>query len=204
MHISRRTNQELVVVDGSIWISVFLLCVAAFMGFQAVAREIPRWWFLAGLLSLFALIAWRRETVTFDTARQQVQWMRRRAFRLAGGTVPFGEMRGIILDSMIDDHGMLMYRLVIQTTEKPVPMSDAYGGGQAYYESLRKQILEFLHMDHSADPAPDDGGEASIRFLLAQGRKVDAIALMRTSYQLDLAEAVDRVNEIDEKMKTAK
>lgn len=204
MHVSRKTNQELVVVDGSIWLSVFFLCAAAFMGFQAIAHETPRWWLAVGLLLLFALITWRRETVTFDAARQQVEWARRRAFKVAGGTVPFSEMRGIILDSMSDSHGVLEYRLTIQTTGEPVPMSDEYGGGPAHYESLRKQILEFLHMDHSGDPAPDEGGEASIRLLLQQGRKVDAIKMMRTSYQLDLAEAVDRVNEIDEKMKAAK
>jgi ribosomal protein L7/L12 len=56
-------------------------------------------------------------------------------------------------------------------------------------------------MDTTASPGPDD--EASIRALLQQGRKVDAIKFVRTNYQLDLTEAVDRVNEIDEKMKAA-
>ena len=204
MHISRRTNQELVVVDGLIWMSVLLLCVAAFIGFQAVVHAVPRWWFLVGLLALFAFVAWRRETVTFDAARQQVQWVRRRAFRQAEGTVPFSEMRGIGMDTMTDNHGYLTYRLTILTSDKPVPMSDAYGGGQAYYESLRKQILEFLNMDKNAQTSPEPGDEASIQALLAQGRKVEAIEVMRSRYQLGLTEAVDRVNEIDEKMKTAK
>jgi hypothetical protein len=201
MHITRKTNQELVVVDGSIWLSVFFLCAAAFMAFQAVAHNIPRWWLPVGFLSLFALIAWRRETVTFDAASQQVQWVRRRAFNLARGTVSFSDMRGITMESMSDNHGALSYRLTILTTDKPVPMSDGYGGGQTHYEALRKQILEFLKMDQNASPGPDD--EASIRALLQQGRKVDAIKFARTNYQLDLAEAVDRVNEIDEKMKAA-
>lgn len=201
MHITRKTNQELVVVDGSIWISVFLLCAAAFIGFLAAVHETPRLWFSAGLLSLFAFIAWRRETVTFDSASQQVKWVRRRAFMLASGTVSFSEMRGITMESMHDNHGALSYRLTILTTDKPVPMADGYGGGQAHYEALRKEILEFLKMDKTASPGPDD--EASIRALLQQGRKVDAVAFVRTNYQLDLTEAVDRVNEIDEKMKAA-
>jgi hypothetical protein len=201
MHIIRKTNQELVVVDGSIWLSVVFLCTAAFMAFQSVTLKTPKWWLAAGLLTLFAFIAWRRETVTFDAASQQVQWVRRRAFKLASGTVSFSEMRGITIESMTDDHGALSYRLTILTTDKPVPMSDGYGGGQAHYESLRKQILQFLNMDTTASPGPDD--EASIRALLQQGRKVDAIKFVRTNYQLDLTEAVDRVNEIDEKMKAA-
>ncbi len=199
MHITLKTSKELVVVDGSIWLSVFFLCAAAFMAFQAVAQQTPSWWLMVGLLSLFAFIAWRRETVTFDTASQQVQWVRRRAFNLASGTVTFSEMRGITVESMHDNRGALNYRLTILTTDKPVPMSDGYGGGQAHYEALRKQILEFLNMDKTASPGPDD--EASIRALLQQGRKVDAVQFVRTNYQLDLKEAVDRVDEIDEKMK---
>lgn len=201
MHITRQTNQELVVVDGSIWLSVFLLCAAAFIAFQAVALRTPSWWLSAGLFSLFAFIAWRRETVTFDSASQQVQWVRRRAFSLASGTVSFSEMRGITIESMTGNHGALSYRLAILTTDKPVPMADGYGGGQAHYEALRKQILEFLNMDKTASPGPGD--EASIRALLQQGRKIDAIEFVRTSYQLDLTEAADRVNEIDAKMKAA-
>jgi hypothetical protein len=203
MHIVRKTNQELVVVDGSIWISVFLLCAAAFMGFQGVAKKTPNWWILVALLALFAFIAWRRETVTFDAARQEVQWVRRRAFSLAGGTVAFSEIKGIALDSMTDNHGVLTYRLTILTAGKPVPMSDGYGGGEGHYESLRKQILEFLGMDKDAQSSAEPGDEASIRSLLMQGRKVDAITAMRARYQLGLAEAVDRVNEIDQKMKAA-
>ena len=188
-------------VDSSIWLSVVFLCLAAFMASQAVALDTPRWWLAAGFLSLFAFLTWRRETVTFDAASQQVQWMRRRAFNLASGTVSFSDMRGITLESMSGSGGTLMYRLTILTTDKPVPMSDGYSGGLARYEALRKQILQFLKMDKTESPGPGD--EASIRALLQQGRKVDAIEFVRANYQLDLAEAVDRVNEIDEKMKAA-
>lgn len=201
MHITRKTNQELVVVDGMIWLSIVMLCAAGFVGFQVFARETPKGWFVVGLLGLFAFISWRRETVTFDAASQQVRWVRQRAFKVASGMVPFSELRGIGMDTMTDNHGVLMYRLTILTTGQPVPMSDAYGGGQAYYESLRKQILEFLNMDQNAQAAPEPGDEASIRALLEQGRKIDAVETMRNRYQLGLAEAVDRVNEIEEKMK---
>lgn len=203
MHITRKTNQELVVVDSMIWISVVMLCAAGFVGIEGVVHAIPRLWIMVGLFGLFAFLSWRRETVTFDSASQQVQWIRRRAFRVASGTIPFSEMRGITMDPMRDNHGVLMYRLTIQTTGEPVPMSDAYGGGEAYYASLRKQILEFLRMDQNAEVSPGPGDEASIRTLLQQGRKIDAIEMMRSWYQLDLAEAVERVNEIDEKMKAA-
>jgi hypothetical protein len=37
--------------------------------------------------------------------------------------------------------------------------------------------------------------------LLKQGRKVDAVELLRNSEKIDLTEAVDRVNKIEEEMK---
>lgn len=199
MHVLRKTNQELVVIDGSIWLSVFFLCAASLITYQGVVHNMRNWWLAVGLLLLFALVMWRRETVTFDTASQQVRWVRRRAFKLASGTIAFSDMRGITIESMSTNHNVLSYRLTILTTAEPVPMSDEYGGGQAHYEALRKQILEFLGMDKTASPGSTD--EDSIRLLLQQGRKLDAVAFVRSSYQLDLAEAVDRVNEIDQKMK---
>jgi hypothetical protein len=199
MHVTRKTNQELVVIDGSIWMSVLFLCAVAFISFQGLTHSMRNWWVAAGALSLFAFLMWRRETVTFDVAGQQVHWVRRRAFKLASGTIPFSDMRGITIESMSGNHNALSYRLTILTTDKPVPMSDEYGGGQAHYEALRKQILEYVGMDKSGSPGQDH--ETSIRALLLQGRKVDAVAFVRENYQLDLTEAVDRVNEIDAKMK---
>jgi len=201
MHVTCKTNQELLVVDGSIWLSVFFLCAAAFIAVMSVTHNMRNWWVSAGLLALFAFITWRRETVSFDVASQHVHWVRRRAFKLASGTVAFSDIQGITIESMSGNHSALSYRLTILTTDKPVPMSDGYGGGQAHYEVLRKQILEFLGMDKTAFPGPDD--EASIRALLLQGRKIDAVEFARTNYQLDLTEAVDRVNEIDAMTKTA-
>lgn len=201
MHVARKTNQELIVIDGSIWLSVFFLCAAAFIAVMGVTHNMRNWWVSAGLFTLFAFIAWRRETVTFDAAAQQVRWIRHRAFRLASGTIAFSDMRGITLEAMNTNRNVPSYRLTILTTGKPVPMSDGYGGGQAYYESLRKEILKFIEMDETASPGPGD--EESIRALLEQGRKIDAVEFARKNYQLDLAEAVDRVNEIDQKIKAA-
>jgi len=44
----------------------------------------------------------------------------------------------------------------------------------------------------------------SIRSLLRQGRKIDAISLMRSGSKISLTEAVERVEEIDKSMKAAK
>jgi hypothetical protein len=154
------------------------------------------------LFLLFAFLFWRREIVTFDAARQQAQWSRRRAFKAAGGTIAFNDIKGISIDSTsTDSRGNLTYRLSILTTASPVPMSDGYAGNWAHYDKLRTQILEFLHIEVDEQSSPGLADEAAIRLLLQQGRRVDAIQRLRSCQPISLAEANARVNAIDEKMK---
>jgi hypothetical protein len=163
------------------------------MGFVAVAFAL-----------LCAFLFWRKEIVTFDAGRQQAEWTRRRAFRSASGTVPFSEITGIGMETTTAEHGELAYRLTILTHDKPVPMSDVYSGNQRHYETIRQEILGFLKLDGgnavSSVPSAHDN---SIQALLRQGRRVEAIELVRASDKIGLAEATDIVNGIDEKMKAS-
>ena len=83
--------------------------------------------------------------------RQQAEWTRRRAFSVASGTVPFSEITGIGMETTSGSRGELAYRLTILTRDKPVPMSDVYNGNRSHYESIRQEILAFLHLD--SEPA---------------------------------------------------
>ena len=203
MHIVRKTNQELVMVDSMVWIAVLLLSVFLVFAYQAVVQASPKGFLLVCLFFLFAIIPIRKETVVFDAARQQAEWKRLRVFKIATGVVPFNEITGIAMEAMPSDRGSNTYRLTILTRDKPVPMSDAYGNGREHYESLRQEILDFLKLDQHGmeEPAASDD-EASIRSLLMQGRKIDAIRLLRSSRNLGLAEATDQVNAIEERIKT--
>jgi hypothetical protein len=205
MHVTRKTNQELVVVDSSIWISVFLLCAGGATAYASMVHGKPNGLWIVGFFALFAFLFWRKEVVVFDAARQQATWWRRRAFKTASGTVSFSEIKGIGMEaSAAGEHGTLTYRLTILTADKPVPMSDAYAGDRAHYEKLRAEILEFLHIESAGASNSTVGDEDSIESLLKQGRKIDAIQLVRVSQNIGLTEAVDRVKEIEEKMKAAK
>lgn len=202
MRVARKTNQELVIVDSIVWLSVLLLGVSAVVAYRAITQAERGPLILLCFLLLFALVAWRREVVTFDAARQEVRWQRRRAFKAADGTIPFAEITGIDIDSQsADSRGTLTYRLTILTTGSPVPMSDVYAGNWSRYDRLRSQILEFLHFDASEQSSPGLADETAIRALLVQGRKIDAIQRLRSCQNISLAEAKDRVNAIDEKMK---
>jgi hypothetical protein len=126
------------------------------------------------LLLLVAFLFWRKETVTFDAGRQQAEWNRRRAFKFAGGTIPFSEIQGVAIDSSTSDsRNNLTYRLSILTKDSPVPMSDVYSGNWSKYDNLRTQILEFLHIEADERSSPGLADEAAIRLLLQQGRRID-------------------------------
>jgi hypothetical protein len=204
MHITRKTNTELALVDSSIWISVILLCAGAPVAYTSITHSRFSGLWVAGFFVLCAFLFWRKEVVVFDAGRQQVAWWRRRAFKAASGTVPFSEITGIGMEaSMAGEHGTLTYRLTILTSDTPVPMSDVYAGNRAHYEALKAEISQFLHVDN-VEMSPCGVDENSIQSLLKQGRKVDAIELVRVSQKIGLTEAVNLVNEIDEKMKAAK
>jgi hypothetical protein len=205
MHLTRKTNQELVVVDSSVWVSVFLLCVAVAVVYASIVHGKLQGLALAGFIALFAFLFWRREVVVFDAGRQQADWGRRRAFKVATGIVPFSEITGIGMETTsAGNRGILIYRLTILTSDKPVPMSDVYSSDRTHYELLKAEILQFLHIDHEEVSTSGDAHETSIQSLLKQGRKVDAIELVRASQHIGLTEAVNFVNSIDAKMKAAK
>jgi len=71
MHVTRRTNQELVVLDSSIWVSVFLLCASLFAAYRLSIQHNTRGFLSLGFMLLFILLFWRKEVVVFDAARQQ-------------------------------------------------------------------------------------------------------------------------------------
>jgi hypothetical protein len=205
MHITRKTNQELVVLDSSIWISVFLLCASAFASYRLWMKGDPKASLIVGLFLLFALLFWRREVVVFDGARQQATWTRRRLFKVAAGTIAFGEITGIGLET-ISSGTSQTYRLAILTAQASVPMADGYAGDRQKYENLRTEILQFLNLDSGALKLelPIDGiaDAASVRSLLQQGRRIDAIHLVRTTQNISLTEATNLVAKMVEQMKT--
>lgn len=208
MHVARKTNQELVILDSSIWISVFLLCISVFAAYRLSVQHNTKGLLSLAFMLLFILLFWRKEVVSFDAARQQVTWTRRRLFRVATGTISFSEITGIGMETTSADRA-LTYRLTILTAQGSTPMSDSYAGGQQKYEKLRQEILDFLKLDPGV--APSDSAlangindEASVRALLKQGRKVDAIQLVRISQKLSLVEATDRVAAIYHEMNATK
>ena len=211
MHIARKTNQELVILDSSIWLAILLLCLSVLAAYQTAIRGGRAELFAVGFLVLCGLLFWRREVVVFDAGRQQAEWTRRRLFKVAAGTVPFSEITGIGMETSSAKNNVLVYRLTILTANGSVPMADNYAGDRKKYENLRKDILDFLKLD-SGEVKPAAGAltgdgiadEASVRSLLRQGRRIDAIHLVRSTQNLSLMEATNLVARMIEEMKIAR
>ena len=122
MHVTRKTNQELIVLDSSIWISVFLLCASGFVTYRLILENNRKGFLLDGVFLLFILLFWRKEVVVFDAARQQATWTRRRLLNVANGNIPFSEITGIGMETSSSDRA-LTYRLTILTAHVLVKLS---------------------------------------------------------------------------------
>jgi len=148
MHILRKTNQDLVIVDSSIWVSISLSCVALLFLYRTIVIQAGFVYYLVvSFIVLFAFLFWRKEVVTFDSGRQQAMWNRQRLFRSASGTIPFNDIAGIGLETRSAKNNVLVYRLVILTAHGSVPMSDNFAGNLQNCENVKREILEFLKLD---------------------------------------------------------
>lgn len=220
MKIVRQSPAELVVRDSSMWLSAIFALAALMPLYIAVAHADRRAFTPAGVLLLVAAVWARRSTFTFNAATQTIEWNRLRWFRVRSGTIPFSDVRSINIESMSSE-SVTTYRLAIATASQGIiPMSDAYSGGSVkHYEDLRDAIQQFVKpsatsamtsgfstasasIPLNSDAARTAALNDSIRGLLQQGRKVDAIVLVRQSEHLDLTEATFRVNHIEHQLKS--
>jgi hypothetical protein len=209
MKILRHTQQELVVVDSMIWLAVFFALVSSPMLYAALVHGTKGIQYPAGVFLLIALFCLRKKTFVFDARQRIVRWQGIRILKLYSGSMPFSDIKEIGTETMPSPHGQTLYRLTLITAQGVTPLSDNYGGGGQWLEKIRAAIAGFLKQDApsiaGAASVPDDlevGGsdlDASIRSLLVQGRKIDAIALLRSKEKIGLSQAVQRIDELDRK-----
>ena len=76
------------------------------------------------LLCFFGVLIQKRRTFTFDTTSQTLSWTTRGLRENRSGNVAFKDI-SIWLDSMRDDQTVL-YRIMIQTPEDTLPLTNAY------------------------------------------------------------------------------
>ena len=86
-----------------------------------------------------------------------------------------------------------LVRLALVTDERDIPLSMAYAGGmRREYEELAIRIRRVMQMNAE----PTDLLLDSLRAALAQGRKLDAIKLVRMTKDVTLEEAQQFVEQL--------
>lgn len=216
MKIVRQTPTEITVRDSTLWLSAIFVAAALFLLYFAVFQAQRKAIVGTAVMLLIALVWARRSTFTFNAATQRIEWSRLRWLRTSSGTIPFSDLRGIDLQTTSSDKGVSIFRLAIATPRGTVPMSDEYSSGEKRIAALRDTLEQFTRPAVSVTspaftPAPVNPDAArtaalnsSVRGLLQQGRKVDAILLVQRSEHLDLTEATFRVNHIEGEIRSEK
>jgi hypothetical protein len=193
-----------VVVDSCFWLAAVCLIAAIFPIYAAIVSGKITTFAGAFFCLLFSVVWLRKSTFVFDATQRVVRWKRLRYFATSGGTISFNDIRDIVIETTQNRSGTL-YRLAITTLSASVPLADAYSGGSDKYARLREEILGFVKPQASMPGAGDAQDlKSSVRELLLQGRKIDAVALLRNAEDLDFTVATERVEEIEVGMKAGK
>ncbi len=206
MYIASQSPTEITVEDSAVWLSWIFGTLAAIVMFFSAAMHQPYWLFGAALLVLCALIAEQRSTFTFDATERVVRWKNIKRLKAGTGSIPFGEITDIGIETPAATPSASSHRLTLITPGQTIPMAYAYSRQKDGYSQLRQQLLAFIKPGSeepdgvTAHGIPTDL-EPSLRSLLEENHKVDAIKLLQSSQHLGLSDAVKRIDSLEKSIK---
>ena len=204
MKITRSDSEKLVVVDFPYVVGGILFFGASIMAVQLFivlahgeisAKEIIGPFLAFSLFFFGGALLTKRSVFEFDLARRQLIWSRIGIFTRKGGTVPFGMITEAVVQTTTNGrNSSLCYRVALTTRQGDIPLSENYSGGQKNaYETLRTAINRTLGFAQSPDEQRDD---SDLRALVANGKIIDAIQLVRMRRQCSLTEAKKIVDDL--------
>lgn len=216
MHIQRQTSMELVLQDGSMWMAFLFVPAAIAIAVSSVEKHKPLELLAAALFLLFAAAFTRHTTFTFDGMQRVARWRRRTFLKVETGSIPFDAIKDVVIDAQTGSRNNTMtYRLSINADTSSVPMANIFQGGTLeHYQKLRQQVLEFIGLAAPAAAASEPTSstatdaipadlESSLRTLIANGRIIDAVSLLRMRQHLSLVEAKSRIDALEESCRSA-
>ena len=141
-----------------------------------------------------AFFSYERNRFAFDPHLKEVRWSRRSLMAKDEGRMPFSCLRSLTVQTAIGSTKTTpLVRLALVTDERDIPLSMAYAGGmRREYEELAIRIRRVMQMNAE----PTDLLLDSLRAALAQGRKLDAIKLVRMTKDVTLEEAQQFVEQL--------
>lgn len=203
MTVERNTETEVTVGNSTLWLSVVFVVVgviALAAAFSAGDNRLAR---PALVMAGCAVLCLSKYTFVFDATLRIVRWQTLRFGRRRSGSMPFDEVKDVVLESA-PGKTRPTYRLALLTVNGSIPLSSGYGDSSERVLALQSKIRQLLRPGQPAvATAPADSIAAhldsSIRKLVAQGRKMDAIKLLG-SMGMNLTDAKQRTDEIDNQM----
>ncbi|MGB6193459.1 MAG: hypothetical protein WBF42_13415 [Terracidiphilus sp.] len=206
MHIASQSPTELVVEDSAVGLSwIFGVCAIGVM-YLSITQHQVRGLIAAALFLLFALIAEVRTTFTFDATERVVRWKTMKRIRIETGSVSFDEISDIGTETVSSSAGAAKYRLAIITANGGLPMALASTANADASTPLRNQVLAFIKPGSEQETGVTASGistdlEPSLRSLLEQDRKLDAIKLLQSTQHLGLTDAAKRIELLEQSAK---
>jgi hypothetical protein len=201
MTIDERGDGTIIVAYDSAGLSWLMLagtglCLAVavydvFIGVRGTER-------LIGLLGsaatclLVALVFFERAWFQFTPAARTVVWRRRWALRQRSGTMPFDAIGSVLVERPIGDTGTPSRRVVLKMSageEIPITVGYRPDPDRAVLH-IADRIRVVLGHETGATHMHN------VRALIAAGRVIDAIRVLREEEGLSLAEAKRRVQEL--------
>ena len=133
------------------------------------------------------MICYERTRFEFDPTLGLVRWFSKRIFSTKTGSLPFGRVKSVILQTSLgSDATCPSARLALVTDQGELPLCKAYAGGTGEeYETIAARIRTLLQLG----PASSDVVLDTIRAAVEQGRKIEAIRLLRLHKGMTLTEA---------------
>ena len=210
MRIKRSDRERLVIVHFPLFLAVMALLPTAFLAWIVVdmVRGTPGAdWIVVSFAAVFTLI-WsaifsfvvKRGVYDFDLVGRRLLWSRRSIIGKKKGIIPFGNIRGAIVDISAGGGRQSTYRPALATTDGTFPLLTYHTGGkftQRHYERIAAVINAALQ----ANPA--SAMEDEILRLSSAGQTLAAIEMARKRFGFDLAEAHRFVEGLTERQASA-
>ena len=145
----------------------------------------------AGTCLLVAVVFLERAWFEFAPARRIVAWRRRWALRERSGTTPFKAIQSVLVERPIGDEGTPSRRIVLKTMDgDDIPITVGYRpDADGAVLRIASRIRALLGRQES------EGHMHTVQALIAAGKTIEAIRVLREEEGLSLLDAKRRVEE---------
>jgi len=180
--------------------ALFVLGQFILVLFGMIETEHPVWTMpLIATISLgFALFFFRRDSNTFDGAARCLTWSKWSPLGRTGGTVAYDDIQNVTVETMSGMDSTSTARVVIHTVADKIPLTVHYSASLDSWEPVATRIRQLVGLN-TADLTDD-----SLRALVAEGRKIDAIRQLREKSGMSLADAKPAVEGLGETARSSR